>query len=133
MYAPIAANFGYTPNAYGNGMPMPNRGSANMIASDGTLSLAGVADAVTRILQRQAQQVNQLQQQNDPTLSGGGSGGAQGQGQGQGGGQGAGGVGSASMLALQKATSEYTTALQQGTSIMSGLADTHKAVAQNTK
>ncbi|HKU00316.1 MAG TPA: hypothetical protein VJS30_27850 [Paraburkholderia sp.] len=126
MYTPVAANLGYTPGMFGYGTNGNNRGQPNMIAADGTLSLAGVADAVTRVLQKQAQQVNQLQQQNDPTGGGGGAGGG-------GAGGGAGGVGSASMLALQKATSEYTTALQQGTSIMSGLSDTHKSVAQNTK
>jgi hypothetical protein len=34
---------------------------------------------------------------------------------------------------MQKAVGEYTTMLQQGTSMINGVSDTHKAVAQNTK
>lgn len=140
MYTPVAANIGYTPSPagpYRYGMPPGyyptgyaggggGGGGTSMIAPDGTLSLASVADAVTRVLQKQAQKVSQLQQQNDPNGDGGGGGGNGGQG-------GSGGVGSASMLALQKSTGEYTTALQQGTAIMAGVNDAHKAVSGNTK
>ncbi|MGA7782964.1 MAG: hypothetical protein WCA85_35375 [Paraburkholderia sp.] len=119
-----SANIGYTPPMYSYGMPqgnLGNSGGTSMIASDGTLSLPGVAQAVTRNLQNQAQQINQLQQQGASATNS------------QGNGQSAGGQGSATMLTMQAKVGEYTTALQQGTSIMSGLSDTHKSVAQNTK
>lgn len=135
MYT-TAANLGYTPAMYGYGMPVIGQGGASMIAPDGTLSLAGVAQAVTRNLQGQAQQINQLQQQSSAASNGGpGTAGAQGGGNtGNNGGNGqAGGTGSATMLAMQAKVGEYTASLQQGTSIMSGLADAHKSVAQNTK
>ncbi|SAK67552.1 hypothetical protein AWB77_02628 [Caballeronia fortuita] len=116
-----AENVGFTPAMYGYGGQMYNPGGVSMIAADGTLSLASVSEAVKRVLQGQAQQINQLQQA-----------GAQ-EGQGGQGGQGGGGVGSATMLSMQAKVGEYTASLQQGTSMMSSLAETHKSVAQNTK
>lgn len=115
-----ATSFGYTPAFQGYGSS-PNNGQASVIAPDGTLSLASVARAVQRVLQNQAQNINQLQQQQQQ---------AGGDGQGA---QGAGGQGSATMLQMQAKVGEYTTSLQQGSSIMSGLSDTHKSIAQATK
>jgi hypothetical protein len=114
------ANFGYAPGFAG----FNQGGGGSMVAADGTLSLAGVSEAVKRVLQGQAQQINQLQQQGGAQTNGD----AQGQ---QGGG--GGGQGSGTMLTMQARVGEYTAALQQGTSMMSSLADTHRSVAQNTK
>ncbi|MDR5801973.1 hypothetical protein P9250_12000 [Caballeronia sp. LP006] len=119
-----AANIGYTPAMFGYGMGGAQGGS--MIAPDGTLSLGSVADAVKRNLQQQAQSINQSEQDASAQSAQGGQNGQGGQG-------GAGGVGSASMLDMQKKVGEYTSSLQQGTSILSSLAETHKSVAQNTK
>ena len=70
-------NLGYTPAMYGYGMPMQPPRGASMLAADGTLSLASVSEAVKRVLQGQAQQINQLQQQAGAE-SGQGAGGMQG-------------------------------------------------------
>ena len=132
-----AANIGYTPSMYGYGLPQGNAGGTSVIASDGTLSTTGLAQAATDNLRNQAQNISQLQQQGASTTNG--------QGAGQGGGGGgqttagqsnagtSNGQGSGTMLAMQAAVGEYTTSLQEATSMMSSLNDTNRAVAQNTK
>lgn len=135
-----AANIGYTPSMYGYGLPQGNAGGTSVIASDGTLSTTGLAQAATDNLRNQAQNISQLQQQGASTTNGQGAGqGGGGQttaGQSNAGTSNAGtsnGQGSGTMLAMQAAVGEYTTSLQEATSMMSSLNDTNRAVAQNTK
>lgn len=119
------SDFAYVPQ-YSGYYP---RSGPSMIAADGTLSLGDLAAAITKALQKKTQEINSI---NEQQTQQNGDGGGAGQTGGGGGAQG-GGVGSATMLQMQKAVSEYTTMLQQGTSMMTGVGDTHKAVAQNTK
>ncbi|MDR5836723.1 hypothetical protein [Caballeronia sp. LZ034LL] len=128
------SDFAYTPQ-YSGYYP---RSVSSLVAPDGTLSMSAVTEAGTNLLRRKTQEINALyqKQSQSDTGGGGGTGGAGGGAQtgGQTGGQGnTSGVGSAEMLFMQKSVSEYNTMYQQLTSILNGLGDVNKAVANNTK
>ncbi|WP_322062492.1 hypothetical protein [Paraburkholderia sp. J63] len=108
---------------------------ASLLAPDGTLSDAALADYCSGELRRMARDINQNAQAstNDtPTNDGDGSGGSGSAGDGSGGGAGNGG-GDATNLKLQTLVSNYQATVTRFSTMLASHGETKKSVANNTK
>ena len=106
---------------------------ATLLAPDGTLSDAALADYCSGELRRMARDINQNAQAstNDtPTNDGDGSGGSGGSGSAD---DGSGGGGDATNLKLQTLVSNYQATVTRFSTMLASHGETKKSVANNTK
>lgn len=118
---------------------MGSSGCSSLLAPDGTLSDAALADYCSNELRRMARDINQNAQastSDTPTQDGGGGGGGGGSGgaggAGGGGGGGSGG-GDATNLKLQTLVSNYQATVTRFSTMLASHGETKKSVANNTK
>ena len=135
-----AGSFFYSMPAYSASMSLSSGGYQSMLAGDGTLSDAALADYCSRELRRMARAIDQYAQMStndDPAGSsdaGGGSGGSGGaDGSSSSGGGGGGGGGDATNLKLQTLVSNYQATVTRFSTMLASHGETKKSVANNTK